>query len=130
MTANKRTPKKNGELLREGESKEQILFVQWLRRNHAKHLVFAIPNGGQRNKVTAVRLKAEGVTRGVPDLMIPSLALWVEMKTKGGRVSPHQTEWIDHLRGCGYVVLVCWSFEDAKRAFLDHLDNFGGRMIY
>ena len=30
-------------------------------------LLFAIPNGGKRDKVTAIQLQAEGVRPGVPD---------------------------------------------------------------
>ena len=33
-------------------------------------LLFAIPNGGLRNRATAARLRAEGVKRGVSDLFL------------------------------------------------------------
>jgi len=55
------------------ESMEQILFVNWMRKNHKEHRIFHIPNGGARGAATAARLKNEGVTKGIPDLFCPSL---------------------------------------------------------
>ena len=34
-------------------------------------LLHAIPNGGKRDKVTAAKLKAEGVKAGIPDIFLP-----------------------------------------------------------
>ena len=78
-------------------------------------LVFAIPNGGKRSITTAMQLKAEGVAPGVPDLFIPELKLFIEMKRQqGGRVSKEQKEVIAELTKVGYQCLVCKGFEDAK----------------
>ena len=90
------------------ESMEQILFVNWMRKNHKEHRIFHIPNGGARGAATAARLKQEGVTKGVPDLFIPSLRLWIEMKTlDGGKVSTEQRDWIAYLQECDYMACVC-----------------------
>ena len=45
------------------ESEEQkALFDWWKRTPYARHFVmYHIPNGGRRNKITGARLKAEGV---------------------------------------------------------------------
>jgi len=76
----------------------------------------AIPNGGWRNAATAGKLKAEGVSRGVPDLFIPEWKLWIEMKRiTGGRVSPEQQGWKSYLEQCGYVVFICAGMEQARR---------------
>lgn len=86
--------------------------------------VFAIPNGGSRNKREAARLTAQGVKKGVPDLFIPRAAgkfhgLFIEMKReKGGRLSPDQAEWIALLRREGYAAYACHGFDNA-RAVID-----------
>jgi hypothetical protein len=109
-------------------------------------LMFAIPNGGLRHKATAGNLKAEGVKSGVPDIMLPvaqrsknSLAhydtgtwhgLFIEMKkpsekpkngnSKGG-VSSNQNEWHIALRAQGYLVFVCYTWEEARDVVLRYL---------
>lgn len=84
------------------ESEEQIDFIQWCKRNGI-HKIFAIPNGGKRNIVTASKLKLEGVKAGVPDLFLAVSrhnchGLFIEMKrAKGGSLSPKQILWRDWL---------------------------------
>lgn len=97
------------------ESREQILFVNWMRKTHPEHWIFAIPNGGARGMVQAQVLKMEGVSKGVPDLFIPSLKLWIEMKKKdGGILSKEQKEWIKYLQDNDYIAVVAHGFEEAK----------------
>lgn len=95
---------------------EQAEVVMWFRRKYGPSRIFAIPNGGARSRATAARLKAEGVSRGVPDLFVPKHLLWIEMKRiKGGKVAPEQRDWHRYLvEQCGYTVLVCYGAEDAK----------------
>ena len=81
--------------------------------------VFAIPNGGRRNIVTAMKLRAEGVRPGVPDLFVPALGLWLEVKTATGRLSAKQHVWRDYLRGAGYSWARARSPEDALNAVRD-----------
>lgn len=97
------------------EHEEQRELVRWFRQTYQGVRIFAIPNGGARSPATAGRLKAEGVSSGVPDLCIPAWKLWIEMKrTKGGSVSPEQKDWIKYLEDVGYCVKVCKGAEDAK----------------
>lgn len=97
------------------EHEEQCLVVQWFRRTYAGVRIFAVPNGSQRSKTTGARLKAEGVSAGVPDLYVPEWALWAEMKrADGGAVSASQRDWHDYLRGIGHTVIVCRGFLHAK----------------
>lgn len=107
--------------MKTSEHVEQRNFVMWMRQTHPERWIMAIPNGGLRGRAQAGRLKAEGVSPGVPDLYVPSLRLWIEMKAEGGRVSPDQRRWHDHLRGIGDTVEVCWSCDEAIAAI--------GRMI-
>jgi len=58
--------------MKNGESKLQINCVKWfdLQYPKLKQLLFAIPNGHVRNKITASICKAEGVRAGVPDVFL------------------------------------------------------------
>jgi hypothetical protein len=97
------------------EHEEQRELVRWFRQTYKGVRIFAIPNGGARSPVTAGRLKAEGVSSGVPDLFIPAWKLWIEMKrTKGGTVSAEQKDWIKYLEEVGYCAKVCKGVEAAK----------------
>lgn len=82
------------------ESVEQKLVVEWARRAECTWpeiaLLHHIPNGGQRDKAVAAKLKTEGVKAGVPDLCLPVPrgkyhGLYIEMKATGGRPSREQT---------------------------------------
>lgn len=109
------------------EDHEQMLFVQWFRRTYQDVRIFAIPNGGYRSKVTAARLKVTGVVPGVPDLFVPELKLWIEMKRqKGGRLTESQKDWINYLEKSGYSVMVCYGFDDAKRSVIEWFNKLRG----
>lgn len=76
----------------------------------------------------AKKMKAEGVKAGVPDLFVPHWLLWIEMKrTKGGRLSAEQSEWIEYLEGVGYSVIVAYGAEDGSRKVLEWLASKKGR---
>jgi hypothetical protein len=108
------------------EHEEQREFVQWFRRKFSNVKIFAIANGGWRSRATAAKLKAEGVSRGVPDLFVPAWGLWIEMKRlDGGRLSPDQKSWHLYLASIGQTVLVCHGAEDAKRQIDAHIKAAG-----
>lgn len=102
--------------IKQSEHWEQVQFVSWFRKNY-EYKIFAIPNGGYRDGITAGSLKAEGVLPGVPDLFIPKVGLWVEMKSLQGKLSSLQKEMISYLRasdnGVEYKVIVAYGYEDA-----------------
>jgi len=112
------------------EHQEQATLMRWVHINTGRlpqlKWLFAVPNGGQRHIATAVKLKQEGVKRGVPDLMFPVpqgkyAGLAIEMKTRKGRVSPEQHEWIEGLRSNGWKALVCRGWEDASKELEKYL---------
>lgn len=116
------------------EHEEQVLLMQWWALSCRlfgipEQLLFAIPNGGRRNIVTAKKLKAEGVRSGVPDLFlaVPKKGysgLFIEMKkTKGGRVSDNQNTMLAQLSKNGYAVTVCHGFEQARICITKYLDS-------
>jgi hypothetical protein len=102
------------------EDHEQMLFVQWFRRNYPGVLIYAIPNGGHRHIAVAAKLKTTGAVKGIPDLHIPAWRLWVEMKRrKGGTLSPEQKEMIAYLQGIGHEVIVGRGFDNAIAQILE-----------
>jgi hypothetical protein len=102
------------------EHEEQRELVKWFRQTYPGVRIFAIPNGGLRSPSTAARLKAEGVSSGVPDLCVPAWRLWIEMKrAKGGVVSPEQRDWIEYLEAHEYWCIVGKGAEDAKKKILE-----------
>lgn len=105
------------------EHDEQVALFQWVEQNLDKYPVlaymFAIPNGGQRSKATAGKLKAEGVKAGVPDIFLPvgnrsCNGLFLEMKAGKNRASQHQERYITYLREAMYMVMVCYSARQAQ----------------
>jgi hypothetical protein len=113
------------------EHEEQRELVRWFHQTFHGVRIFAIPNGGKRSIAAAARIKAEGVSAGVPDLFIPAWRLWVEMKrVKGGSLSAEQKDWIaylENLESVNYWCIVGKGAEDAKAkisAFFDqHKDT-------
>lgn len=91
------------------EHRLQVSCVTWFRYAypHLAHALFAVPNGGWRNEATGAKLKAEGVTAGVADLILlhPSgfghYALLIEMKTEEGRQSMAQKRWQANIEESG-----------------------------
>lgn len=113
------------------EDQEQTLLFKWadlMAKQYPELLsMFAIPNGGKRNKITAMNLKRTGVKSGVPDIMlaIPKngySGLFIEMKrAKGAKVSPSQKEWIDRLTASGYGCSICKGYDEAVNVVMSYL---------
>jgi len=98
------------------EHEEQRELVKWFRQTYRGVKIYAIPNGGHRNKIVAAKLKAEGVLPGVSDLHVPAWNLWIEMKReKGGRLSPDQKSWGEYVEALGHTFIVGNGFEDARK---------------
>ena len=96
---------------RRSEHQEQVELVARVRHFHPGTLIFAIPNGGKRVKQEAVRLRAEGVLAGVPDLLVPEPrgpyhGLFVEMKRVGGKATADQSRLMQALRSRGYCIML------------------------
>ena len=83
------------------EEQEQVALFKWAKLQEnvypALRLLYHIPNGGKRDKVTAARLKAAGVKAGVPDICLPVPAggcngLYIEMKYGNSKPSPERIQ--------------------------------------
>lgn len=105
----------------------QVECVKWFRLIHKKDgIIYAIPNGGLRNRTVAAELKEEGQTNGIPDLHIPIprkgyASLYIEMKNgKAGRLSDYQKEMIERLRSYGNKVEVVRTLDDFMAVVNDY----------
>jgi len=115
------------------EHQEQVALMKWASLQAVTipelELLYAVPNGGKRNVVIAMKLRAEGVKPGVPDLCLPvackgKFGLYIEMKRRNARpsdVSPEQQRWHERLAEQGYAVQVCKGWDEARHTILDYL---------
>jgi hypothetical protein len=75
--------------------------------------------GGWRSKAEGARLKALGVTPGIPDLCLIApigRVFFIEVKTARGKLSPEQRKIHEWLTAIGVGVAVCRSVDDARWA--------------
>ena len=93
-------------------------------------LLHHIPNGGQRNKATAIALKRQGVKAGVPDLMLPVArlvyhGLYIELKKSDHTNKPTklQKEWLEALEQQGYFTAVCYGYDEAVQTLTEYLES-------
>lgn len=106
---------------------EQVQLFAWAENLPELELMHAIPNGGKRDIRTAIKLKAEGVKPGVPDIFLPlplggKHGLYIELKRrKYGRVTEEQAAWLEALMRHGYACAVCHGWEMARDVIIDYL---------
>jgi hypothetical protein len=119
------------------EHNEQVALFVWASFNFDKYpalrLLFAIPNGGERNIIVASNLKAEGCKSGVPDMFLPVArgnwhGLFIELKRRAGKgkvagtPSDEQLKWISDLQDQGYGAVVCVGWESARDTLIKYLE--------
>ena len=117
------------------ETVEQQKLFTWVKHNTVRFpqlgLMYAIPNGGSRHLLEAVKMKAEGVMAGVPDTNLPwpndtHAGLFIELKRVGfalvdrnptpwGTISTDQLKWMGQLQEVGHHAVVCRGCEHAAR---------------
>lgn len=79
------------------ESQIQRQILDWLKATCPSAIVFAVPNGEHRNKITAAKLKGQGVKAGAADLIFvhQGIIAFIEVKTEKGRLSEAQKAFRD-----------------------------------
>ena len=115
------------------EHQHQAALFQWWKAVHRRYklpekALYHTPNEGKRSYYMAAKLQAEGMRKGVPDIVLAVPrggfgALYIEMKSKKGRPTKEQTEYIELLRECGNVAVICYSWETAKNVIEAYLDE-------
>ena len=117
------------------EEAEQIAVFRWAELQKQRYpflrYLYHTPNGGKRDRVTAARLKAAGVKKGVPDICLPVPlggyhGLYIEMKVGYNKPTNDQEDWLDALAGFGYRTAVCYGFNEAVEELKKYIDLAGG----
>ena len=110
------------------EHRLQCACVNWFRLQYPDHAsaLFAVPNGGRRDRVSGAKLKAEGVLPGVSDLILllprgRHHGLLIEMKTERGKQSQAQRDWQRDMVHRGYKYMVIRSIDEFIDMVTDYL---------
>jgi len=112
---------------RELERPHQVALMKWVRSVKAAYpvlrLLYAVPNGGDRNLYVARKLKAEGVMAGVADLCLPAArrgyhGLYLEMKSEEGTATEEQKEFLRGALGEGYCAVIAHGVDEARAVLL------------
>jgi hypothetical protein len=108
---------------RELERPHQVALIKWVRTVKdiypVLRLLYAVPNGGDRNLRVARKLKAEGVLAGVADLCLPAArrgyhGLYLEMKSEEGVATKEQKEFLRGVSAEGYCAVIAQGVDEAK----------------
>ncbi len=113
------------------ESKIQQAIVEYFEANVNRHVAFSllhsIPNGVRVSIGLAMKLKREGLKRGVPDLFLAYPrgryhGMYLELKKdSSSKASKSQKMWIEKLREQGYYVIVAHGYIEAVKYFEDYI---------
>lgn len=113
------------------EEEEQTMLFSWVSMQKHTYpeleLLFHIPNEGKRTAQTGARLRAAGLSSGVPDICLPVArcgynALYIELKRqKGGTLSKNQKLWLERLNKAGNLAVRCNGFDEAKAVIVQYL---------
>jgi len=127
-------------MMMNSEHDQQVFVLEWAERMAYQYaelaLLYAVPNGarlpwkkdrhGQRYSPEAMRLKAEGLKAGVPDLCLPVPrqgfhSLYIELKQGKNKPTEAQIWWLDQLARQGHLAVVCWGAEEAIGVLREYL---------
>jgi len=104
----------------DAEHKIQVAITQYLDLMGVCY--WAVPNGGGRALVTGIRLKAEGVKAGVPDITIVHNGRYIGIEVKKpktetpkGKLSAIQKAMINCIQRAGGEVHVVYGVEDVEK---------------
>ena len=80
-------------------------------------MVFAVPNERKRTAAQAVRAKNMGVRAGVSDLVVlmEDRVIFLEVKSKGGRQTPKQKDFMNAVRTLGFEYYLVKSWEAVQQ---------------
>ena len=118
------------------EAEEQRALFEWagymVRQYPELRYMYHVPNGGRRNAREAALLRAEGVKKGVPDIVLPVArgehhGLYIELKRqKSGSLSREQKAYLDFLHRQGYRAVMCRGWRQAANVIQAYLEQRKG----
>ena len=116
--------------MKQSEAAEQAEIIRWAkaleRRVPVLGLLHCSLNGVRLSPGQARAAVRAGMKRGVPDLFLPVPTklyngLFLEVKTRKGRLSKHQVRWKRLLEEQGYKVVVPRAWWEARNAIVSYL---------
>jgi hypothetical protein len=118
-------------LITPSEHQIQSAFFAWVRLSEKKYpvlrLMFAVPNAGKRGYKTASMMVAEGLRKGVLDVMFPVArigfnGLAIEFKKPGGKMTTEQAEYTEMLVNENWLAVVMTDTESAISTVKNYLN--------
>lgn len=111
------------------EHEIQCKFVRLIDRMNSTQdagILYCATQGGVRVSIgTARKMVASGYRKGIPDIMIytpqgDKVGLALELKTKTGRASEHQVEWVQNLKEAGWEAKVVKGYDACVDALFEY----------
>lgn len=112
------------------ESGHQEALFSWAAYNTGRmpelEYMHHVPNGGKRDKATAIALKRQGVKAGVPDIVLPAPrgeyhGLYIELKAGQNTATKTQKDFLSYLRQQGYYTAICYDWQKAAELIETYL---------
>jgi len=115
-----------------GEEIEQARLIKWSHKVAVRELMPELawlhhsPNGGKRDALAGAQMRALGVKRGFPDLILPvanphKAGIVIEMKSATGSTSSEQKEWLAHFERQNWEIRVARSAQEARSHLCQYL---------
>lgn len=116
--------------MKRSELTEQIRLFNWAESVKwfvpELNLMYHVPNEGKRQQGTGAILKAAGMKKGVPDIVLPAArqgyhGLYMELKFGNGKTTKEQKIYLQQLKEEGYRATVAHGFEEAREIIRNYL---------
>ena len=113
------------------ESAEMITFVNYVRKNYPSTyglVITHIRNEGKKTHNQAAKQKAEGLTKGASDIIIPFETPFVcEMKSKSktSKVSEDQLNYLECVDRLGGFACITYGHKATIEAFEEWVNEYG-----
>lgn len=134
MCQNRKRGKRMRNFRLDDESGNQEALFSWAEFNIDRmpelEFMHHVPNGGKRDRMTAISLKRQGVKAGVPDIFLPASrggchGLYIELKAGKNATTEKQKKWLNYLSDQGYYTAVCYGWRSAANLITTYLQRPG-----
>lgn len=104
------------------EDFEQIYLIDWAFCQKDVHpYLLHVRNEGKRTLWEGAKAKRMGLKKGVSDLFFakpvpPYHGFWIELKSKKGRPTREQLNFLELMESVGYYVGIYYSWQEAPKA--------------
>jgi len=114
--------------MKHDETNEQIAAMDWLRLQYPQIALHTIHIGNERKSThfAGYIMKRKGVLKGASDLFIAWPAngfhgLFIEVKSKAGKPTMEQLEFLERVRSVGYEGKICYGADEVIEAIKFYL---------